>query len=565
MKTTKLPYLFLSLCLFFSAIAVLPTLAQPAPIRQAAKSVFTLTTFRPDGSLLGSSHGIFTDTEGKCLSDLTPFIGAARAVVVDANGRQMDVNRIIGVDELYDICTFRVDGKTLPVSTEVGTTTPEGATVWLIPYTHNKSTLNAVSTTVRKKEPFQNDWSFYVFDLTVPENTVGCPFVNEQGQVLGLLQLTNSGNEVHAPSANWAMNTRSVMFGNTALLSQIGIPLEMPAGDENLVMNRIMLMNAGGGDNLKLAAAIADFIRLYPQQPDGYQRRAQMEADAAEYAAADRDMEKAISLYENKDEGYYAYGQLIYQSLLLRPQLNYAPWTFDAAISQARQANTINPQPVYQHLEAQIKFAQGNYQEAYDMFITLTHTTLRSPDLFYEASQALQLTAPNDTSYIALIDSAINACDTINHINPAPFILARAQAWEQAGQYRRAITDYNIYAYIMRPTLTAPFFYMREQCEVKGKLWQQALIDISTAIELDKQEGLYYAEKANLLLRVNQPSEAADIARQGIAIAPDYPDNYLILGLALIHQGQKDEGLSHLRQAQQLGSQQAQPLIEKYQ
>ena len=77
--------------------------------------------------------------------------------------------------------------------------------------------------------------------------------------------------------------------------------------------------------------------------------------------------------------------------------------------------------------------------------------------------------------------------------------------------------DYNIYAYIMRPQLGAAFYYMREQCEVKAKLWQQAIVDINTAIELDKQQALYYAEKANLLLRVNMAEQAVDIARQCIA------------------------------------------------
>ena len=110
------------------------------------------------------------------------------------------------------------------------------------------------------------------------------------------------------------------------------------------------------------------------------------------------------------------------------------------------------------------------------MFLQLTKTPMRSPEVFYEAAHSLQMMQPQDTAYIALIDSAILACDSINRVNPAPYVLARAQAYELAGKYRRAVADYNIYAYIMRPTLNAQFFYAREQCEVKAKLWQQALI-----------------------------------------------------------------------------------------
>ena len=60
-----------------------PVAAQPAAVKNVAKSVFTLTTFRADGSLLASSHGVFVSETGEAVSDLKPFLGAARAVVID--------------------------------------------------------------------------------------------------------------------------------------------------------------------------------------------------------------------------------------------------------------------------------------------------------------------------------------------------------------------------------------------------------------------------------------------------------------------------------------------------
>ena len=61
--------------------------AQPAPVKNAAKSVFTLTTFKADGSLLASSHGVFIDANGTGICDWTPFDGANRAVVMDRKSR----------------------------------------------------------------------------------------------------------------------------------------------------------------------------------------------------------------------------------------------------------------------------------------------------------------------------------------------------------------------------------------------------------------------------------------------------------------------------------------------
>ena len=100
-------FITLQLTLFMGQFAMVHSLnAQPAPVKQAAKSVFTLTTFRADGSLLASSHGVFIGNQGEALSDLTPFLGARRAVVVDANGKQMNVERILGVNDMYDMCRY---------------------------------------------------------------------------------------------------------------------------------------------------------------------------------------------------------------------------------------------------------------------------------------------------------------------------------------------------------------------------------------------------------------------------------------------------------------------------
>ena len=66
------------------AMALMPLLvtAQPAAVKNAGKAVFTLTTFKADGSLLASSHGIFVGKNGEAISQLKPFEGAASAVVI---------------------------------------------------------------------------------------------------------------------------------------------------------------------------------------------------------------------------------------------------------------------------------------------------------------------------------------------------------------------------------------------------------------------------------------------------------------------------------------------------
>ena len=40
--------------------------AQSDAVKRAANSIFTLTTFRPDGTILASSHGVFVGKNGLC-------------------------------------------------------------------------------------------------------------------------------------------------------------------------------------------------------------------------------------------------------------------------------------------------------------------------------------------------------------------------------------------------------------------------------------------------------------------------------------------------------------------
>ncbi|MBR3123019.1 MAG: hypothetical protein IKH48_02535, partial [Prevotella sp.] len=94
----------LTLLLLCNIFIVPSALAQAKP----GKSVFTLTTFKPDGTILASTNGVFVGSEGEAVSAWTPFVGAARAVCIDADGQSHNVEAIYGANELYDVCRFRV-------------------------------------------------------------------------------------------------------------------------------------------------------------------------------------------------------------------------------------------------------------------------------------------------------------------------------------------------------------------------------------------------------------------------------------------------------------------------
>lgn len=53
--------------------------AQPGPVKKVANAVFTITTFKSDGSILANDHGVFIDGEGTGITSFSPFIGATSA------------------------------------------------------------------------------------------------------------------------------------------------------------------------------------------------------------------------------------------------------------------------------------------------------------------------------------------------------------------------------------------------------------------------------------------------------------------------------------------------------
>lgn len=534
--------------------------AQPSAVKNAAKSVFKLTTYNADGTVLSTSHGVFVGNNGEAISDLKPFIGASKAIVTDSKGREMNVERIMGVNDIYDVAKFKVNGKTIPLNV-AQSASASGSQAWLVSYAEKSPTITAA--TVKNVETFMDKYSYYIFSLAVPENTNTCPFVNSEGQVIGIMQPSTTSTDIHATDAKFITELQTTGLSvEDETMKKIGIPPSLPTDKSQALLT--LMMAAQANDSIKHAAIVSDFINQYPTSVDGYTAQAQIYLDANDFESAEKEMETAIKKVENKDEAHYNYSKIIYNKEVYKSDIPYAAWNLDKAFEEINKAYAINPQPSYQHQQALITYAKGEYQKAYDMFMDLTKTSIRNPELFYNASQCKQMLKAPMKEVIALLDSAITTTDTLRLREAAPYFLARAEAYITTDSFRQAVFDYTRYEILVNGNVNANFYYIREQAEIKAKLYQQALIDISTAIMLAPKEPTYYAEKASLELRVNMMDDAIKTATKCIELAPEYADGYLILGLAQINKGDKANGMSNLEKAKELGHVQAQAMIEKY-
>ena len=536
------------------------TWAQSSAVKKSAESVFTLTTFKADGTILATSHGVFVGNDGEAISNLTPFVGAESAVAIDTKGTKHNVTRIMGVNDIYDVARFKVDGKTkgAAVATQGATAQQQ---LWLMPYS-NKSA-KPVSAKPTSVEKFMDKYNFYIFQLDTPENSDACPFVNEQGQVVGLFQNSTSSSDIHATDAAFANQlTTNALTVNNDTYRKIGITAALPAGKEQATLALMLTQQAGSEKKYK--ETTEDFLSAYPTLVDGYMSKAQMEINNDNFDAAQKTMETALKNVTDKNEAHYNYAKLMYLKLTYKADKPFAAWTWDTAYDEAQKAYDISPLDIYKDLQGQILFGKGEYAKAYDTFMALTKTSLKNPDLYYNAALCQnELKAP-DSVVVALLDSAVNNVDSLNYREAAKYFLMRGDVYNRMQNYRQAVFDYTRYEVVSGGTKNANFYYVREQVEVKGKLFKQALVDIDNAIYLDPKEQVYQAEKASLQLRLNLLKEAEETAKKCISNFPENSDAYLVTGVAQIKGGNKQEGLNNLKKAKEMGNSQADALIAKY-
>ena len=549
-------------CLLMAAACVF---AQPGWVKSASKSVFTLKTFGTDGSMIASTTGFYTGPHGEAISNLTPFKDASRAIIIDAQGKEYQVSAILAANEIYDVVKFRVaNNKTQPLTLST-TIAPVGSQVWLLPY-HEVKNLN--SGEVRKAETIiddQNEFGYYTVAMPMTENLVSCPLFNEAGEVIGMMQQPASSKDTlsYAISASYvdSLKMTGITFNNTTY-RQTFIRKELPADLKEA--NLALYLSASQLDSASYVAVIDDFIRQFPNVPDGYTARALQAADAGRFAEASHDMEQAIKCASPKDDAHFTYARIIYNKEIYQADQPYSDWNLDKALSEIQAANAINPLPTYRQLEANILFAQKKYDDAYNIFDELSRSDLRNAEIFYGAARCKEMLR-DTTAMLALMDSTLATFSKPYLKEAAPYLWARAEARRNAGKYRDAVADMNEYETLMSANVNDNFYYVRHQTEIQGRLFQQALNDIDKAIQMNPQETLYYAEKASLEIRVGMYDAAIATAQECIGLDADLSDGYLFLGLGQCLKGQKEEGIKNLQKAQTLGNPQAAPLIEKYQ
>ena len=551
-------------------IAQLASAQAPKWAEKAKKAVFSIVTYDKKNKIKGTGNGFYIDAQGTALSDYSLFEGAERAVIINADGKQVEVNRILGANSMYDVVKFNtaIEKKQMTL-----TLAPQpakvGETVYLLPYSTQKAT--ALQTgKVTAVDSIGNQSFYYTLEMKTGEKTISCPIMNINGQVLGMIQKNASDDsmESYALGASYGASLSiSALSMNDGALNNIGLKKALPDTEDQALV--YLYMSSEQLDKDSYLNVLNEFLTQYPNSMEGYVRRANYymgSEDATQYAQADADLKKALDVASVKEDAYYQVAKTIYGYVLsLNDKEPYQEWTLDKALELIRIGIQTNEQPLHVQLEGDILFAQGKYADAYASYEKFNQSTMASAASYYSAAKAKQLTEGSDINEVlALMDKAIEQLSKPYFGEAAPYFYERAELRAQAGKYREAVLDYNTFFDAVSGDVTALFYFQREQAEMQCRMYQQALNDINKAVEMAPEDVDFWVEKGSVHLRVNQLDEAIEVFKKALTMNDKYAAAYRMLGYCQALQKNNKEACVNFAKAKELGDEVVDQLIEKY-
>ena len=587
----------ISLCLLFgasftpycTATAANAILETQVEMKNAYKAMFNIVTYNKEGNILHSGNGFFIDDNGTGIASFSLFEGASKADVIDFKGNKLPVSRILGASSSYDLVKFTTSGAKKIESFGISSspTLDAGTPLQMVNYTGKKKS-NPTTVTVDKSDDFEQ-YKYLQVSAPNTDKNIGCPLLDATGNVVAIIQ-KNVDTKAETACAVDARFINTLTISNTGLLNAdlraIDIPKGLPANEKDALTFIYML---GYKDSIDAITAANDFIQTYPDNAEGYMNRGSFYASKLQYALCEKDFATALEKAEKEDSKIKAdeihnnLSKLVYNKVLYTPKPEFENWTLDRAIEEAGKAFEIKPSPYYLLQQAHSYFGKKDYKNAYNNYYRIC--TQKFPgekewaaqakvETWLYAARAYELgmnagdtkATLNDTLHIiTLLDSAIATLPKPYAAAAARYFLERAQRNEKVKEYRKAVMDYIEYEKIIGPkNLNDKFYYMREQAEIKCRMYQQALDDIRTAMAYNPKDPFYPVEEAAVLLQAGLFNEAIVACEKSLKLLPENPDCYKIMGIAYGELKNKKKAQENLLKAQSLGDPTVEPFIKKY-
>ena len=543
----------------------------PKTLKQVKKAVYTLQTYDAEGNVLSTGNGFFAN-DGDFITSYALLPNCAKAVVVGHKGKTHEVVKVLGANETYDIVRLQTAPIKKLVSTPIDTTSTMEHTSLFLPAIGKEKKVYDKWIPVLSTEQAAGNYHYFTLHHAGSPALSHRPLLDATGNVVAIVQ-----SSVETDTALYALDIRYALDLAVKALSvndrsYRALPLRkaLPADIDQALVSLFLVSDQ---DDAALRSEVIDeFISSFPESHEGYLSRAAhhiaLKSDSA-YALAEADHVMALERAADKaDEVHFQIAKQML-SVALDTLQQYKDWNCERVLAEIDKARAINSLPIYTQQQGDIYITMKDYTAAYEKYMEVNRSDIGSPDTWLRTAYIIEQRAgEGDVELaIALIDSAVfkgQQTTDNRQQTTAPYVLERALLKARHGLHRPAVADYNLYEELVGTINTDRFYYLREQSEAAGRMFQQALDDIDRAIALAPRQPVYLLEKASLNVRVARYAEALPILEVLIAAFPDDMDCNRLLGFCYIQLGDKQRGIPYLEKAATMGDNNATTLLERY-
>ncbi len=543
----------------------------PKTLKQVKKAVYTLQTYNAEGNVLSTGNGFFAN-DGDFITSYALLPNCAKAVVVDHKGKTYEVVKVLGANETYDIVRLQTAPIKKLVSTPIDTTSTMEHTSLFLPAIGKEKKVYDKWIPVLSTEQAAGNYHYFTLHHAGSPALSHRPLLDATGNVVAIVQPSVETDTVlYALDIRYALDLAvKALSVNDRSYRALPLRKALPADIDQALVSLFLVSDQ---DDAALRSEVIDeFISSFPESHEGYLSRAAhhiaLKSDSA-YALAEADHVMALERAADKaDEVHFQIAKQML-SVALDTLQQYKDWNCERVLAEIDKARAINSLPIYTQQQGDIYITMKDYTSAYEKYMEVNRSDIGSPDTWLRTAYIIEQRAgEGDVELaIALIDSAvIKGQQTTDNRQQttAPYVLERALLKARHGLHRPAVADYNLYEELVGTINTDRFYYLREQSEAAGRMFQQALDDIDRAIALAPRQPVYLLEKASLNVRVARYAEALPILEVLIAAFPDDMDCNRLLGFCYIQLGDKQRGIPYLEKAATMGDNNATTLLERY-
>lgn len=543
----------------------------PKWVTNAKKAVFSVVTFDKENKLLKTSNGFFISEKGIGVSDFALFKGAHRAVVIDSDGKEHNVESILGADDTYDVVKFRVAMQGGKKSSYLATSTAVpvvGTEVYVLPYSIDKNR-SCYPGKINKVDSIRDNYLYYTLDMRVMDNLASCPTINTKGEVVGMLQKNYDSKKTmiaHVIDVNFikSLKVGALSFSDVSL-KDIHIKKGLPENEDEALVYLFVSESMLNSSSYK--ELVLDFIKEYPNNKDGYIRLATYQLANAKTAKdideVKNNLDKAYRVSEDKAEALFSIVKLICSNQQIDVIEGDKDWTLNVALDKINKAIEMQPEPVYLLAKAEILASLKRFDESIEYYDKVNQSNIASAQSFYAASQVQKEKGADDEVVLALLDNCINKLSKPYNYAASPYLLDRALLLIGMGRSRDALKDFNEYYYAVEGNVNGNFYFLRAQVSFDGRLFQQALDDIDMAIRQEPNNSAYLVYSTSIHLRVGKYNEALTLIDKALTIDPNNGEAHRLKGVAYIQLKDKKKACESLSRAKELGDTVVDKLIQE--